>query len=433
MTPEPNHPRIEKGILSFSHDRIGSRQKADRQSIAKAQREIASGKKGVSHLILRAEDDSIDRLKFLFLIHGIPIMCYALANLLHSSLREIVVIGSDEVKRVLDRYLEINGTHGKQVHFAHEDPENLSMINTMALGKKQLPLAANELALFQPGDLPFLYDLEKVLQDEDIQHYNLILWLNARQKMFPDHKDNADSEFVQRNYHYRVILEEENQLLDVKEPNVYPINLTAVAPNIIDRLHSSRKDGQILKAGLEKALEMPIRFLRLIPILMHHLLNFRSDLKRFRKRDRYQFGMHQKNFDRGVTILLETACITKFHNDPAFVSDVDALEDWEDFQSLTQCAADRYGADALTRLHPCGEELLKFREHAMPGLQNEVPMYADFPSYINDIYRSLEMGYVPFDGDGKYIAPSLQSGRNEIACLWYARKCEAEKVRSDSS
>ena len=42
-------------------------------AIEKAEREIASNRKGVSHLILRAVDDQIDCLKFLFLINGIPV------------------------------------------------------------------------------------------------------------------------------------------------------------------------------------------------------------------------------------------------------------------------------------------------------------------------------------------------------------------------
>ena len=93
MFSVPNKPVIDKCILSFSHDQASSRAQADRMSIEKARREIAEGKKGISHLILRARDDEIDQLKFLFLIHGIPLMCYALGNLLQSSLQEIVVIG----------------------------------------------------------------------------------------------------------------------------------------------------------------------------------------------------------------------------------------------------------------------------------------------------------------------------------------------------
>ena len=70
---------------------------ADNLSLAKAKSEISAGKNGISHLILRSRDDEIDRLKFLYLIHGIPVMCYALGNLLCSSLKEIVVVGSGEV------------------------------------------------------------------------------------------------------------------------------------------------------------------------------------------------------------------------------------------------------------------------------------------------------------------------------------------------
>ena len=113
MTITKNKIQIEKCIISFSHNKYDSRRLADKFSIAKAKGEIAAGKNGISHLILRSRDDEIDRLKFLFLIHGIPLMCYSLGNLICSSLKEIVVVGSDEVQRVLERFLNTGGIpHG---------------------------------------------------------------------------------------------------------------------------------------------------------------------------------------------------------------------------------------------------------------------------------------------------------------------------------
>jgi len=115
---------IDKCILSFSHDRHTSRKKANAAAITKAEREIASNSNGISHLILRAVDDKIDNLKFLFLINGIPVMCYALGNLLISSLKEIVIIGSEEVEQVATTFLETVGTQGKKISFAREDSIN---------------------------------------------------------------------------------------------------------------------------------------------------------------------------------------------------------------------------------------------------------------------------------------------------------------------
>ena len=425
-----NKPIIDKCILSFSHDQVSSRAAANRMSIEKAQREITSGKKGISHLILRARDDKIDQLKFLFPIHGIPIMCYVLGNLLQSSLREIVVIGSAEVEKVFNRFLEVVEPREKKITFVREDPDNLSLRQTMALGGSKLMVEPNELILFQPGDLPFMYDIEKVLHDKDIQHFNLLLWLNSRQKMFPHYQEDPDSEFVQRNYHYRAIDEDINELHDMKEPNVYPINLTAFKPDIIDELHASRKDGGILQAAIKQAIKHPGRFLKLIPIIAKQIRRFESDLKQFRKNDDYQFGMHVNNFDDGVSALLDIAFKTKLHSDPSFVSDVDALEDWEDFESLTQYAFRLHGEDGLTYIHPFGNELLRFKELAMPKLKNELPIYRDFPAYINRIHQTLQMKYVPFDSQGKYISPNANNRKTEVAYRWYTQKCDALKVQS---
>ena len=234
---------IDKCILSFSHDRYPSRKKANAIAIAKAEREVASNRKGISHLILRAVDDQIDHLKFLFLINGIPVMCYALGNLLISSLKEIVIIGLEEVERITTAFLETVGTRGKNISFVREDPHKLNLLNTMQLGRSRLNMESGELVLFQPGDLPFMFDIEKILHDDDIRSHNLILWLNSRQMMFPDYQENPESEFVRRNYHYRALCKETNELHEIKEPNVYPINLSEVDPDIIDQLHSTRKDG----------------------------------------------------------------------------------------------------------------------------------------------------------------------------------------------
>ena len=427
MTPAKNKIPIEKCIISFSHNKYSSRQVADTFSLAKAEREISAGKNGISHLILRSENDDIDRLKFLFLIRGIPIMCYALGNLMSSSLREIVVVGSEEVKKVMDHFLDIVGTCGKTIRFVPEDAQQLNLVHTMNLGRKLLSLAPDELVLFQPGDLPFLYDLEKVLSFSDNKKFNLVLWLNSRQEMFPEFEKNPDSEFVKRNYHYRSINNHENVPLDLKEPNLYPINFSMMDSDIIDNLHSSRKDGQIIHAGIQTALQKPWRLLKVLPYYIDHLLTFRSKLNHIRPGDQYQFGMSRKNFHKGISRLLDTPLTTTLHDDPAFVSDIDALEDWEDFESLTCFAEKKHGSEGLAHIHPFGETLTRFREEGMPALKTEIPMYRDFPSYINSIYDSLAMSHVPFDGEGQYISPHAESKETEYAYRWYKQKCDSLK------
>ena len=247
--------------------------------------------------------------------------------------------------------------------------------------------------------------------------------------MFPDYQENPESEFVRRNYHYRALCKETNELHEIKEPNVYPINLSEVDPDIIDQLHSTRKDGNIIKAGIRQVMAMPSRLLKLLPIMAHHALHFRADLKQFRKEDKYQFGMHRDNFHRAVSILLDTEFTTKFHADPAFVSDVDALEDWEDFEALTHYAEAQFGDEGMARIHPFGEELIQFREEKMPSLKDKIPLFKNFPTYINSIYRSLKMQHVPFQ-NGKQYTPASMNLKKEHAFSWSAKKCEDIKVKN---
>jgi hypothetical protein len=424
MISANNKISITKCIISFSHNKYATRKEADTLSREKAEREITAGKKGISHLILRAENDDVDRLKFLFLIQGIPIMCYALGNLLNSSLQEIVIVGSKEVKEVMDCFLDIVGTCGKTIRFAQEDAQNLNLVHTMNLGRDLLSLSPDELVLFQPGDLPFLYDIEKVLHFSGNQKHNLVLWLNSRQKMFADFEKNPDSEFVKRNYHYRSLDNYENELHDLKEPNLYPLNFSAMDSGIIDSLHSSRKDGQIIHAGIQTALQKPLRLLQVLPHVINHLLTFRKNVNRIRPGDTYQFGMSRSNFHKGISRLLGTPLTTTFHDDPAFVSDVDALEDWEDFESLTHHAEKIHGQNGLNFIHPFGESLTRFRDEGMPKLKVTIPMFRDFFSYINSIYETFQMGYAPFNKEGQYISPNADLKEVEFAYRWYMQKCK---------
>ena len=420
MTPAKNKTQITKCIVSFSHSKYDSRMAADNLSIAKAKSEIEAKKNGISHLILRSRDDEIDRLKFLFLIHGIPVMCYALGNLLCSSLKEIVVIGSDEVQQVMDRFLQTVGTCGKTIHFVSEDDRHLNLVQTLNLGREKLAPAIDELVLFQPGDLPFLYDLEKVLGFQGNKSRDIILWLNSRQKMFPEFNEKPNSEFVKRNYHYRILNDNERDLHDLKEPNLYPINFSRMESEIIDYLHSSRKDGQIIDAGIKMALKNPIRIFKTLPYLVDHFFRFRTQIQQIRPGDKYQFGMSRKNFHKSISNVLNIPITTTLHNDPSFVSDVDALEDWEDFESLTHFAGNQGG---LGNIHPFGKELMRFREMDMPSLKKEIPMYQDFPAYLNRIYQTLEMGYEPFDLNGNYVSPNANAPEVAQAYQWYQKNC----------
>ena len=163
-------------------------------------------------------------------------------------------------------------------------------------------------------------------------------------------------------------------------------------------------------------------------------MHFKSDLKQFRKKDEYLFGMHRDNFDRAVSVLLDTEFTTKFHNDPAFVSDVDALEDWEDFEALTNYSNLKLGEDGLAHIHPFGEELLYFRKERMPTLKTQIDMYNNFPTYINSFYQSLKMDRVPFPNGNQYIPDKTERKQNghaqktKHAFSWYSKKCSSIKI-----
>ena len=165
--------------------------------------------------------------------------------------------------------------------------------------------------------------------------------------------------------------------------------------------------------------------MKALPYLVDHIFKFRNQIQKIRPEDKYQFGMSRKNFKKSISNLLNIPITTNLHEDPSFVSDVDALEDWEDFESLTHFASTQGEELGLGKIHPFGEELLKFREVEMPLLKKEIPMYQNFPAYLNQIYRALKMDYVPFDAKGNYVSPNSNTPEVEYAYLWYQQKCKS--------
>ena len=173
-----------------------------------------------------------------------------------------------------------------------------------------------------------------------------------------------------------------------------------------------------------------MRLLKVLPHVANHLFTFRKNVNRIRPGDQYQFGMSRKNFNKGISCLLNTPLTITLHNDPAFVSDVDALEDWEDFESITHYAEKIHGQEGLSIIHPLGEALTRFRDEGMPELHEKIPMYQDFPSYLNSIYETLKMDCVPFSADGQYISPNADLKEVELAYHWYKDKCSLQAETS---
>ena len=89
---------------------------------------------------------------------------------------------------------------------------------------------------------------------------------------------------------------------------------------------------------------------------------------------------------------------------------------------------EKHGDEGLSQIHPFGNELIKFRENAMPRLKTQISLYTDFPAYMNNLYESLEMENAPFDTRGKYKFPSEKLDQAERAYNWYCKKSKKVKV-----
>ena len=158
---------------------------------------------------------------------------------------------------------------------------------------------------------------------------------------------------------------------------------------------------------------------------MQEALSFKSSAARYRPNDNFQFGMRKEMFDRAASILLDTQVTSKFHNDPSFVADVDALEDWEDYEELGVYANTKYGEDGLSNIHPYGQTLSQFKEKVMPKLKTKIPLFRDFPIYMNSLYQSMQMDRKPFNESGKYIPRNSSKTKTKAAFNWHNEKTKS--------
>lgn len=376
--------KVKSGIVGFSFDKSPNSSIADEESKAKAKKDKEKGSKCISHLILRSMVNyggtQIDNLKFNYLLKGVPIAVYVMRNVLASDLENIVFIGSPETRRIFEMVREcfFGSTRGKNVDFIDEDKE-LSLYSTIKRG--YAALRENGPIYFQAGDLPLLTDINQIIYDEDIEKYDLILDLNSKERIFTnEHNEIADEfEFFKRNYYWKVT-EKSGQDYSVKEANAYLLTPDNLNEDLIKFFTKNRKGGSlnILKL-LTFALMRSKRKLNL-PSL------FAGGLKGYLKK-KFSWNYLEK---LGNAITNARVRVKVRHRDFARLADVDSLEDWRFYEELFDYAEMK--KDGLSYIYPYADDIERFRKNYRKELKRSIPMYSDFPGFINERFETLEVG-----------------------------------------
>ncbi|HLD38247.1 MAG TPA: hypothetical protein VJA20_02305, partial [Candidatus Nanoarchaeia archaeon] len=223
-----------KGLVMASYDDSSLKGNVDDLVLKQVEKERRAGNFYINHLILRDSKAEIDNLKFLYLIDGVPAIVYVLMNLTKSGLEKIAVVGSRDIKTVIEAFIELYKP--KQKIIFEDEGKELSLENTLSKGRSILK-PSHELVYISPADVPFLYDISKIIRNRKHRKYEAVLNLNTKEKV---------GKYFPRNFHLRV------GRFDVKEPNIFlvdlnklPYNLIGIAYSDYRKFYSEHKDKKV--------------------------------------------------------------------------------------------------------------------------------------------------------------------------------------------
>lgn len=392
---------IKNGIIGFSFDKYPSSSIADAEVLKKAKKYKGNGSKCVSHLILRSKVDydglEIDNLKFNYLLARRPEAAYVVKNVLASDLENIVFIGSKETEKIVRMALYcFPESLSKNVEFVIEDEEP-SLYNTIKKGREALNIKEGPI-YFQAGDLPLLTDINPILHDPDAERYDLVIDLNSKERIFAeDHLFSNEYEFFKRNY-YLAISEKKSKPYSFKEPNTWIFNPNVLDEKLVEFFTSTRKGGALTMARMllfaflrsknkSRVLSMaPEGFYRssirpLFAKFFNCLFKKEYDTRKI-FRSEYLEKLGEALIKRKVRVKVN-------HRDVNRLADIDSLEDWAYYEELFDYAINNKGG--LGYIYPYAADMERFQKEYEEELKQVIPMYKDFPGFINSRFNTFRL------------------------------------------
>lgn len=395
--------RTTKGLIMASSDDSYLKLKRDENGnikesvddiiLEQVENERKSGNFFLNHLILRDSTAEILNDKSLYFIGGVPVIVWVLMNLTKSELEKIGDVGSKYIKLVTDAFIDL---YKQEITFGDEG-EEWSIGNTLSKGKDILNPNNNELAYISPADVPFLYDINKIIRNRYRKKYEAVLNMNVKEKV---------GRYFPRNYHLKV------GRFDAKEPNVFLADLNKVPCNVITILYSGFRKHYIkkkpkppltkkefLRYAWEYKNEPAVR--RIVPKLICKLDGIGWNIKLFSKLinitrifDRDIPRISRSSFQDVLCLLSNMKIkVLTTNNDPATLEDLDSYEDWCYMNQMIK---------AGSNIYPYYDEIQKFKQ-VMPELRRKIPLLENFEEYINSIFKKFGLFEKPYYKDGAFF------------------------------
>lgn len=340
-------------------------------------------------------------------------LAFEMMNILKSNYEgEIAVVGNQQVGLQVKAFNDFYQTE-KQGKFFDYTPEgdNLSLGNTLSKGATR-----QGITLFMCGDIPYFFDIDSILNDQDVYRYAATADLNCRELMFPDvdRSQLRDNGFFQRNYHLilldDLVCEDEPVPKSIKEANVHSFDYNLVADKI-DLFYSGRKSA----SGKNKEVFQKMLFennkarkaLNIFanrPSLALSVL-FKFSAKRFlskyaeskKETPWLKYRVRLSDLEKIAELAVGAPVKVKAgHNDAGRVMDIDSYHDWSFMRAMLESAKEP------NNVYPYWNELKTFAAMTPDFVEQGVKMLD--PEYMNWLFSQHQTlaGKEPFDKEGRF-------------------------------
>jgi hypothetical protein len=375
-------PFVTSAIIGASFDNSGPRSVADAKSQKRAEQYIERNSNCVSHIIYRSYGETPDNKKHLYCLAGVPLLVYVIRNAVHSGLEEIIVVGDEEIKTVVEAHNEVFGKT-KNVEWTSEGgKKELSFSNTLAKG------ARSGKQMFIPGDVPMFCDINNVIYDEDAAHYDIVADLNTYENTC------IPVEGFLRNWYFK-IKNYYGETMHAKEPNCVVADFKK-QQKMFNILYSTRKAGELMKSLLQETISEDEKFYRMFPYILRETPYFLAALLKKIGLNVGDPGINYSSILGLANPFMGAKVLVKMeHKSIGRVMDMDSHEDIEHLEHVL-------AEQGLAQAYPYCQDIEHFRTEGIPLLAKQMKMYEDFSAFVNDRRKTVGMP-VLYDAEGRLI------------------------------
>lgn len=334
----------------------------------------------------RSIESGIDDIKFLYpVVDNIPVVVLPLLNFARAGVR-MCLYAPPEVCRVAsvvrDYLVEIGWLRDPQdLITVQEDKSRISFFDSFKRSTEPLMADAEDAIVWTAADLVFAYDIWPWLLERDIDEYDLIINMIARELIFPP----GTSEPLRLEYFDSLLPTGQAHPREVRQPDMLVFTRRGRdGLGNLDRIRG-RPEAELLRIFLETSWQgLLSRKAGSVLRAIHYGI----------KRKRYSLapgeGIAQTHASAFASVFFGVRTMVKGESaDPFIVKDADGFEEvFGYYRTLLQGIVDtgttkEEGYRKLEAYYPHAEHLFRLSSRLAP-LWSEIPLWRRWPEFIRD-------------------------------------------------